>query len=336
MKALELTTKFARFFDFEYANFAAVIFFTLGILTILGSGGLIFSSAESLGFLAHFAFLHGFHVLFQYWMIATNSNYKFAVETTTGRSNLIQSMVVATAVIALLLILGKVLKISFALAEVAFRGWAMMHTMGQTYGIYCAKAASENGSNHIKRYDIKLVKFFVLFTVIFHMTIATLQAYQLPYNLSKEVYITITTIKFLLLSGVFVFLVHKKLLSFSIFWVLVRLSLGACTLFLPKAALGLAAIHGAEYFDIARKVEKSSGEIKNKRSRRFEVGFVIGMLFLVFVNYNFVFMTKLNQMILIGISSLDLSITLVHYLFDTFAYKLKNLQVRNILIDFIK
>jgi hypothetical protein len=320
-----------RAFNFEFANFAVSFFYVFLFAAFFFQPEHLLGFNPGLTLLTNLIFFNLIHVLFQYWLLETSHQYKEMVSRNIEVVSLPAKMILGSSVLVFVLY---ALKSNAAMAvwlKIFVVGWASQHSFGQTYGLYCAKRL--NGAPAKSDFkDISSLKVFVGFAVFTQLFLAIEGSFNfISSSVEKYIYTGFMILIFIWVGSVAVFVMKQPGKPDKIGWMFLRFLLVGFACLNPLALAAVFAVHGAEYFDVARKVRARS-ELRSG-SFKFWVLFSSVVLSLVVLEfYVYFFKPPAGSPVALAISSFGLSLTLVHYLYDSFAYKMKHAESRKNLI----
>lgn len=331
-----------RLLDFlkgiQLANVATVVFSGLVCFDLFYGLPINDFNQHILSALTHVVFLQSPQNLFQYWMIKRSGDYRDLVEKNFGFSKLLEKMMWATAILFVIILCLKMnsndsFKVFLMLAAI-FANW---HTVSQTKGLYYIDRLSKATE---KRFlpDLKMIKYlvFMLFVQSCFLRVNKEFHFYQPMQWLNVMYGFIA-VSFLLILAIaisaFLNSEQRKVPG----WILFRFLFFLFAVFSPVFAFAIQGVHGAETFDVMRKVRKQSLHLK--RDIVFSAVFYSVIFFVVFTDsltmfsmvdesrYRFVFDCLL---------SFSLAASLVHYMFDAFAYRMRAPEVQTQMLALLK
>lgn len=330
----ELTKKISLY---PWTNVATVLFGALCLGDWIFSFNLAGEKDVVLNLAVAFVFMNSLHVLFPFWMMQRSGDFRQLLELNVGQRGRVQS---GLAVIFLFLF-SAVLTIHFLMgpwAAVAFNLffviWSTWHYLSQTRGLYTATFLNE-GRPTDYGLELRLLKLMVIFLFLAR----ALRLYNITYpgdflisllRLGTLAYVASA----LLLLALFVRLwtnlrTNRKTQG----WILTRFLFWLGTAVTPASAYAVTAVHGSEYLDLTRRVERKSTQMT--RSQNVKAVFLLALIgFLVLDTLYLSHSLSKWPAVQTAVMSFGFSLSMTHYVLDTYLYRTKNAEARTIMRRF--
>lgn len=285
-----------------------------------------------LDFSALYGFASAVHVIFPIWLMERSGDFRELVESNVGPIHVVRWKLF----FIFLAFCGSIFAVCYYAPPfwvktvlLAQALWGVWHYLTQTRGLYHATVLGQSRS--LYQHTLQVLKIFVL--VIFACRV--LRMGTLAYELQNErllyyLGITLYWVAALLLGYILIrtFLIRTS--EGRQFWVLSRFFMWFMTAFTSVSAYGVNAIHGAEYYELTRKVEKQS--LQKRTNRIFAICFLsflfmFGLLGIFEITRFF----EEYRFVSAAILAFSLSVSNTHFVLDGWIYKMKNDQSRTIL-----
>jgi hypothetical protein len=209
--------------------------------------------------------------------------------------------------------------------------FATLHGLRQTYGLYCAKRLKA-ATEQTNLAEIRYLKAFTFFAVIAQIFVMTQKKFFIcGDSCSSAISYVFSSITFIWIAGVAFYVFRQADPPKKIFWMFLRFLMMSISFVSPIAIYAMLSIHGAEYFDVLNKIKK--------RSTIQKVGLTYA--FILFILFAVICVLELRryQVSTLGqnasnsvFAAFMISLTLAHYIFDSFAYKMPTSEARQILV----
>lgn len=326
-----------KLIDQPWTNIATVLFGLLCLGDWIFGFHLAGDTEVVLNLAVAFAFMNSLHVLFPFWMMQRSDDYRQLIELNLAKRSHVQQGVAVVFVVLFAITLSIYFLMSPA-APVAFNLffviWSTWHYLSQTRGLYSTTFLDGSKPKSYRR------ELFLLKALVFLLFSArAVRLYNLTYPGDFFAYLaSLSTVLYVLSALTFCLLLAFVWLNFREknkvqTWILARFLFWLGTAVTPASAYAVTAVHGSEYFDLTRRVERKSKKLT--LSRRFLQGFVavlIGYILLdtlLLGRYLSGWPTLQTSVICLGFS-----MTMTHYLLDTYIYRTKNEKCRLIMSRF--
>ncbi|AGH96762.1 hypothetical protein [Pseudobdellovibrio exovorus] len=316
---------------------ALFFFAVLGLCDIFFPFAMTPAQRLFLDFAALYGFASAVHVIFPIWLMERSGDFRELVETNVGpiqtvRFKLLLIFLAFCGSIFAVCYYGSPFWVKTVLLAQAI--WGVWHYLTQTRGLYHATVLRQPRS--VYQHTLNVLKVFVL--VIFGCRM--LRMGVLAYELQNE--------KVLYYIGISLYWVAALLLGYILirtalirtsegrqFWVLSRFFMWLMTAFTPISAYGVNAIHGAEYYELTRKIEDRS--LQKRTNHIFAVGFLSFLfLFGLLGIFEITRFFEEYRLLSAAILAFSLSVSNTHFVLDGWIYKMKNEQSRVLMKRFLQ
>lgn len=318
--------------DVQFAPLALIFFGALGLLDVIFKFNLTPSQRYFLDFSALYGFTTAVHVIFPIWLMERSGDFRELIESNVGpieplRRKLLLIFLAFFGFIFGVSYYGSLLLVKTVLLAQAL--WGVWHYLTQTRGLYQATLLGQSRglySHTLTALKILVLVIFACRTLRMSNTSYGLQSWYSLYHASLVLYVLAGALLIYILVRTYQIRTSEK----KQFWVLSRFFMWLMTALTPISAYGVHALHGAEYYDLSRKVETQSQ--KKRTNKVFAISFAVFILLFgalgIFEITRFFEKYRMLSAIILGFS---LSVSMTHFILDGWIYKMKNDQSRAIM-----
>lgn len=321
----------------SWANIATILFGALCLLDWIFKIQITRDQDIVLNLAVAFVFMNSIHIIFPIWLMQRSDDYRQLLEINLAKRAIVK---IGLAIVFVLFFLTTLIIYFYMDPSVAigfnlfFVVWSSWHYLSQTRGLYSTIYISEKKQLSVK-VELRFLKYMVLLIFLARAT----RLYNLTYPGEQfRILQLIGTSFYILATGLFIILISMIWLRANTFrntqvWVVSRFLLWLGTAVTPLSAYAVTAVHGSEYFDLARRVENNS--LRLTPSRAFSAGFLVILCSFIAIDtlYLTQSLTKMPTFHTVVMCS-GFSLSMTHYLLDTYIYRTQNEKSRLIMSRF--